>query len=89
MELVQEVATHSAVCVTQQKMMLNTMASIEALFSKLDDRIEKMATKIDERIDNLAGSTSKRLDGWLTAIAGAALLSTGSLVLLIMTRGLK
>lgn len=88
-DLVQEVATHSAVDIERQKMILNTLASIEGQISKLDDRMTKLTADVHTRIDIVRTTTSKRLDGWLAAIAGAGIMSTGSLVLLIVSRGLK
>ena len=88
-DLVQEMATHSAVCIERQKMTLNTLASIEVRLDRVSDGVAKLSNDMHTRLDSIRHSTHKRLDMWLTAIAGAGILSTASLVFLIMTRGLK
>ena len=88
-ELAQEVGTAGAVNVERQKTLFNTLGSIEVRVGKLDDRVAELAHDIHVRMDNIRTVTNKRLDGWLTAIAGASVLSTGTLALLIITRGLK
>ncbi len=78
MELSLVVNTHNAVCLERQKTTYHTMASIEG-------QIDALSNRMDRGLERLSG----RMINIMIAICSGAILSTGSLLVLIITRGLK
>lgn len=84
-DMLMRLNTHEAVCLERQRTMLNTMAAIQNDIAVLETNVLQMSVRTDIKMDGF----STRLNTWMTAVAGGAILATGSLAALIMTHGLK
>lgn len=91
---------HEAVCIERQKTEFNNFAAVQTLISDLSrsvaaisDRTAQSVTALSEKVTNsiaaLTTEMNKRERSFLVWAALSGATSTGTLVIMIITRGLK